>query len=70
MLELKLQGGAIVYAEDKSSGEILVNTSAWVNRPSVISGDFPISKTTPVSFQKINSTLGRLNYSISLEKSL
>jgi hypothetical protein len=33
LMEMKIEGGAIVYIRDKASGEILVNTNAYTNRP-------------------------------------
>jgi hypothetical protein len=62
--EIGIEGGAVVYAKDKSSGETLLDTSAWTNRPSFSEGFLP-TQSSSVSFQPISSTQGRLTYTLS-----
>ncbi len=64
MMDMAIEGAAIVYIKDKASGEVLVNTSAWTNRPSV-SGGFMPSQSTQASFQQVDTTHGRLTYPVS-----
>ncbi len=63
-LEMSIEGGVINFIKDISSGEELVKTSAWVNRPYFSNGFMP-SETSSVEFQKLNSNQGRLIYTIS-----
>jgi len=68
-MDLGIEGGAIVYIKDKTSGEILINTSPWTNRPT-FSGGFVPTQTTPVAFEQLSSNKGRLTYTLSLGNNL
>jgi len=68
-MDLGIEGGAVVYVKDKASGETLINTSPWTNRPSFSQGFVP-SSTTPVTFSQSGSNKGRLTYTISTGKYL
>jgi hypothetical protein len=63
-MTLTIEGAAVVYVKDKASGEVLVDTSAWINRPS-FSGGFMPAQSSGVAFQTINANQGRLTYSLS-----
>jgi hypothetical protein len=74
---LRIQAGALIYVQDKASGEILVNTDPYKNRPSGTedfigflvknaNGDLfsraPL-QSSPVSFSQIDSCRAQLLYS-------
>src|SRR6185436_12672242 len=77
MLEMNIEGGAITYVADKSSGEVLVNSAAYLHWPSNgigftgfavqtsndgSLGRWPIKSST-VKFSAIDLNHGRLVYS-------
>ncbi|MFC1790548.1 hypothetical protein ACFLZP_03635, partial [Patescibacteria group bacterium] len=63
MLELKVEGGVIVYIKDLTSGEVLVDTDPWLNRPNLSQSFMPITSSL-VSFEEIGASKGKLAYQI------
>jgi hypothetical protein len=76
LMELTIEGGAITYVRDKASGEVLVNTNAYSNRPPVAQGFVGFTSTdrdannylrwptqaSSVSFSKLGTDKVRLTY--------
>ena len=63
MVELAVESAAVVFVRDRSSGEVLVNTTAWTNRPSVSAGFMP-DQSAQATFRQVDASHGQLAYSI------
>jgi hypothetical protein len=75
-MALTIESGAITYVEDKASGEVLVDTDAYMNRPSVTEGfvgftsrdadsNFHLrwpTQSSSVSFSRVSTNTVRLMY--------
>jgi hypothetical protein len=78
LMSLAIEAGEIIYVKDNVRNEVLVNTSAYTNRPSVSSGytgftskgistgnyykRWPEQSTTTVTFTQVLPSKGRLVY--------